>query len=330
MQNFKHIIGADLSKKTIDLFCYLLHSHICLKNDPEGFEQMIRWMNKQNINTSEVMIVMEHTGLYSFHFEHFLHQGGIIFCKVPALEIKKSQGIARGKSDKIDAKRIAEYGFKNTDKLRIETQAGKELQRLQLLQATRQRLVRQKAALLNAIKEYQNIGLTASDSIMRCQTGMVHHFEREIKKMEKEIDVVVASSPCIKQNQCLLESIKGVGRVVSLETIIKTRNFTRFDTARKFACFSGTAPFPYDSGTSIKKKTKVDHRADKTMKKLLDLSAKSAIQYDKELREYYLRRLEKGKSKMSTINIVRNKILYRMFAVIKRQTPYVENYKQTV
>jgi hypothetical protein len=49
---------------------------------------------------------------------------------------------------------------------------------------------------------------------------------------------------------------------------------------------------------------------------------------DKELKEYYLRRTENGKSKMSTINIVRHKILYRMFAVIKRQTPFVENYLQ--
>lgn len=64
------------------------------------------------------------------------------------------------------------------------------------------------------------------------------------------------------------------------------------------------------------------------MKTLLNQSAKSAIQYDKELREYYLRRITDGKSKMSTINIVRNKILYRMFAVIKRQTPFSENYLQ--
>jgi len=73
----------------------------------------------------------------------------------------------------------------------------------------------------------------------------------------------------------------------------------------------------------------VSHLADKQMKTLMDLSAKSAIQYDKELRDYYLKRIENGKSKMSTINIVRNKILYRMFAVIKRQTPFIENYLQT-
>jgi hypothetical protein len=65
------------------------------------------------------------------------------------------------------------------------------------------------------------------------------------------------------------------------------------------------------------------------MKTLLDQSAKSAIQYDKELKSFYQRRIAIGKSKKSTINIVRNKILYRMFAVIKRQTPFIENYLKT-
>jgi transposase len=329
MQNLQHIIGADLSKRTIDLFWYQLHCHMSIENSTEGFKLMTGWISSQKINSSEVMIVMEHTGLYSFCFEEFLYQAGISFCKVPALEIKHSQGIARGKSDRIDAKRIAEYGIKNRERLRIEPKASKELQRLQLLQATRQRLVRQKVALLNATKEYQNIGLTAKDPLIRCHQRIVHHLEKEIEKMEKEIEAVVASSPSIKQNQWLLQSVNGVGRVLSIETIIKTRNFSRFQNPRKFACFCGTAPFPHNSGTSIKKKTRVDHRADKTMKTLLDLSAKSAIRYDQELRAFYLERTKKGKSKMSTINIVRNKILYRMFAVIKRQTPFVENYRQT-
>jgi len=325
----QHIIGADLSKKTIDLFSHECHSHISIKNDPEGFKQMTKWMSGQNINSSEVMIVMEHTGLYSFHFEGFLHQKGIAFSKVSALQIKRSLGIARGKSDKIDAKRIARYGYEKRDILTIEPQTSKELQRLQLLTATRERLVRHKAAMICAIKEYQNIGLSEKDPIMVCQTRMVRQFEKEIEKIEEQIDVLTESNSSIKQNQDLLLSIKGVGKVLSLETIIKTRNFSRFKNARKFACYCGTAPFPCESGTSLKMKTKVDSHADKRMKTLLDLSAKTAIQHDKELRDYYLKRLEKGKSKMSTINIVRNKILYRMFAVIKRQTPFVESYLET-
>ena len=68
---------------------------------------------------------------------------------------------------------------------------------------------------------------------------------------------------------------------MALTVIIKTHNFTRFINARKFACFCGTAPFDHSSGTSIRKKTRVSHLADKQMKTLLDLSAKSAIQYDR-------------------------------------------------
>ena len=63
--------------------------------------------------------------------------------------------------------------------------------------------------------------------------------------------------------------------------------------------------------------------ADKSLKTVFDLAAKVAIQHDPELKNYYQKRIEKGKSKMSTINVVRNKIITRMFAVIKRQTPFV-------
>jgi transposase len=324
MQNLQHIIGADLSKKTIDLFC---NSHLKIENSKTGFNQMMKWFKEQNINSSEVIIVMEHTGLYSFCFENFLHDHHIAFSKVAALQVKHSIGLVRGKSDKIDAKRLAIYGSK--EKLTIEPEISKELQRLQLLQSTRERLVRHRAALINSLKIYQSIGLTAHDTIMLSQTRLVKSFAKEIERLQIEMDQIIEENPSIKQNQNLLQSIKGVGKVLSIATIIKTRNFTRFPNARKFACFCGTAPFEHSSGSSIRGKTRVSHLADKTMKSLLDLSSKIAIQYDKELKEYYLRRTANVKSKMSTINVVRNKILYRMFAVVKRQTPFVENYLQT-
>jgi transposase len=38
---------------------------------------------------------------------------------------------------------------------------------------------------------------------------------------------------------------------------------------------------------------------------------------------YYEKRVKTGKPKMSTINVIRNKILSRIFAVVQRGTPYV-------
>lgn len=328
MEKIQHIIGADLSKKTIDLYCYNTKVAIQIGNNIHGFKQLLKWLKQQEINYFQTMIVMEHTGLYSFCFEDFLHREQIRFTKVSALAIKRSLGLIRGKSDRTDAARIACYGFEKQAALTAEPPAHKDLQRLQMLNATREHLVKQKAGLLNAAKEYENIGLSKQDLVMQTHQRLIRQIAKEIEKLEAEMDAIIEREPALKKNYQLLTTIKGVGRILAITTLIKTKNFTRFTNARKFACFCGTAPFEHTSGTSIKGRTKVSHLADKRMKAILDLAAKSAIQHDKELRQYYLKRVEIGKPKMSTINIVRNKIIYRMFAVIKRQTPFVENYLQ--
>lgn len=324
-----HIIGADLSKKTIDLVSHLHNCHLQITNCFSGFKQMLEWFAYLRIDSSQMLIVMEHTGLYSFCFEDFLHQHHIAFTKVNALAIKRSMGIVRGKTDKLDAGRIAAYGYEKRSKLKANKAVIQDMKRLQMLHSTRERLVKQRAGLLCAVKEYKHIGIPEKDMIVKSQLQMIIAFNKQIEKLDKEIKFVIEGQESIKQNYQLVQTIKGVGEVVATATIIKTNNFTRFANARKFACFCGTAPFPHSSGSSIKGRTKVSHLADKKMKTLLDLSAKVAIQYDKELQEFYIRRLEMGKSKTSTINIVRNKILYRMFAVVKRQTPYIENYNRT-
>jgi transposase len=323
----QHIIGADLSKESIDLACHQLQTHLKITNSTSGFRQMLKWLKQQRVNYSDIMIVMEHTGLYSYHLEKFLHQHQISFTKVSALAIKRSLGLIRGKNDKVDAQRIARYGFEKKDVLVTADKPNEMIKRLQMLHSTRDHLVKHRASLKCAVKEYQNV-IKQSDLIIQSQLALIKNFTQQIKKIEAEIAGLIKKDQVLNQNFQLLITIKSVGKVIATSTIIKTGNFTKFTSARKFACYCGTAPFEHSSGKSIRHKTRISHLADKEMKTLLDQSAKSAIQYDKELREYYLRRITDGKSKMSTINIVRNKILYRMFAVIKRQTPFSENYLQ--
>jgi transposase len=325
-----HIIGADLSKKTIDFACHQ-GPHLKVANQRCGFVQLLGWLKTQKINVSQSMIVMEHTGLYSYQLEQFLLRKKLRFTKVSALAIKRSMGLVRGKNDKVDAIRIARFGFEKQDHLVADPPADQSLQRLQLLHSTRERLVKNRASMLTAVKEYrQLLGLKDSDVIISSQLQLIKDFDHQIQKLEHQIGSIVVAEKKINCNYQLLQSVKGVGKVIALAAIIKTANFTRFTDPRKFACFCGTAPFENTSGTSIRGKTRVSHMADKKMKSLLDLAAKSAIQYDKELRAYYLKRIAEGKSKMSTINVVRNKLLYRMFAVVKRQTPFMENYLKAV
>ncbi|HEX2630096.1 MAG TPA: transposase [Chitinophagaceae bacterium] len=316
------IIGADLSKRTVD-FATVTGQHIRVENDVKGFEQLLLWLKVIKIDES-LLIVMEHTGLYSYRLEEFLHHKGIAFTKVSGLAIKRSMGLIRGKNDKVDAGRIARYGLEKRDCLVVTQRGDAILKRLQLLHVTRDRLVKSRAALATAVKEYQQtMRLKSNDLVIQTQLRLIDSCNKQIKKLEEAIVLLIESEKAIHNNYQLLRSIKGVGKVLALAVIIKTGNFTLFSKARKFACFCGTAPFENTSGTSIRGKTRVSHLADKTMKTLLDLAAKSAIQHDKELKEYYIRKTTSGKPKMSVINVVRNKLIYRIFAVAKRQTPFI-------
>lgn len=323
-----HTLGADLSKESIDLFCHGLKSHVQIKNSTAGFKEFLAWLKVQKLNPFSVFLVMEHTGLYSFHFENFLHTQKIKFAKVSALAIKRSLGLIRGKNDKLDAERIARYGFEKRDQLQAENQVDKGFRRLQMLHSTRERLVKHRSALICARKEYRFV-LSSADPIIASHAKLIKELGQQIKLMDEQIkQCIQAAEASVNKNFKLLTGIKSIGPVIATATILKTKNFTAFKDGRKFSCYCGSAPFEHSSGKSIRKKTRVSHLADKRMKTLLTLAARTAIQHDKELKAFYERRLAMGKSKNSTINIVRNKIILRMFAVIKRQTPFIQAYSK--
>ena len=139
--------------------------------------------------------------------------------------------------------------------------------------------------------------------------------------------VIINSDSTLKEQFQLLKSIKGVGNQIALFTIVYTEGFTKFKTHRQFASFCGVAPFPNKSRTSLRGRTKVSSLANKKLKSLLDLGSKVALQHNTEIKLFYQRRVEMGKNKRSTINIIRNKLIARMFAVVKRGTAYVETMK---
>lgn len=138
---------------------------------------------------------------------------------------------------------------------------------------------------------------------------------------------IITSEPELKQQYKLLTSIPGIGMQTTIYAIIVTKGFSAFDNWRQLACYAGVAPFPYQSGTSIKGRTKVHHLADKKLKSLLNMCAITAVRHDRELKDYFEKKVMEGKSKMLVINNVRCKLLGRIFAVINRKTPFVNTLK---
>lgn len=320
------IIGVDISKKTFDFHCFG-HSVTPdpLSNSMKGFRQFEKWIKlKVSKVKQEVLIVMEYTGIYTYNIERFLADQGWPYVKRPALDIKRSAGIKRGKSDRADARMISRYGSMNQDVLKPMKPLSDNLVELQQLMSYREKLVTDRAGHVARLKELeQQMGDRLSNQISRSAKFLVDILTVEISEVENAIKQCVAKDESLQKNYDLITSISGIGFVVAITFLITTENFTRFDNHRKFACYCGVAPFMYTSGTSIKGKTRVSQLANKKIKSLLTMAAFVAVKYDPDLKTKYEQKLEEGKAKMSTINIIRVKLIERVFTVIDRQTPYI-------
>ena len=157
--------------------------------------------------------------------------------------------------------------------------------------------------------------------------AQLEDLKKNLKLINHQILEIINSDPTLKNNYKLIQSIPGVGQQTTTYLLIITKNFTCFENARKLACYAGVAPFPFQSGSSIKRRNKVSPLADKKLKSLLNMCALSTKKHDAEIKQYYNRKVEEGKNKMLVINNIRNKLLTRIFAVVKRQQPYVNLQK---
>jgi transposase len=319
-------IGVDVSKHTIDAYIYSSKKHKCFKNNNSGFTEMIKWVKTNTeVPLQEHLYAFEHTGLYSFPLSIHLTEKDIAYLLIPGLELKKSLGIVRGKDDKIDAKAIALYAYRRREEIKPYKLPSKNLLEIRRLLSLRDKLVKQRSGFKATNKEIKDhLSKKDNATYFKVHENMIKHLSKEIRDVEKQLRTVIKTDVELNRLFKLVTSIKGVGEQTALFMIAYTNGFTLFENSRKFASYAGVAPFPYKSGISVHGKTKVNQFANKKFKSLLSNCATSAINTNTEMRLYYERRIKDGKDKMSTINIIRNKILGRIFAVVQRGTPYVD------
>lgn len=323
MKNHKEVVGIDVSKKTIDAFCFKAQVHKAFVNDLIGYKSLLKWVLKQT-KESEVFYCFENTGYYSLKLALYLDSHSIAYVEESPLKIKRSSGIVKEKTDKLDAALIARYAWLYREELEASTVKSMSHLELGRLLALRDLLVRNNAGLKGTLKEMKVLlSSPTTDSGCISLKRSIDYLSKQVKAVEDRIKEIISQDASMYKNYELLSSLKGIGLVVACQLIYHTGNFTRFDSWRAFSSYCGTAPFEHRSGTSLYRKKQCHYLGDRKMKSLLSMASVSAIQHDSELRLYYKRKLAEGKDKMLAINNVRNKLIARAFAVIKRGTPYV-------
>ena len=324
---FSQFIGVDISKDTLDAAVYpakdkkmdFLH----FDNTQKGLMLMMSWLKRRGIKATEMVICAEHTGVYTNPLIEFTDKKGLALSLNSPLDIKRSMGIARGKNDAVDAGRIAEYAHSHKDKLRLYEKPSDNIRKLQYLLTERRQYMRQRTALINLDCAMGKYG--TSETRSRSESAK-KHCEKLVKKVEDQMLAIIYSDPDVKRNYDLISSVKGIGLINAINTIVYTNNFKSFETPRRYACYIGVAPFDHTSGTSVKGRTQVSKICRTQQKAELSMAARSAIVNDPGLRKYYLRKMkEKGGGKDAhgvVLNAVKFKIILRMFAVDVCRRPF--------
>ncbi len=273
------------------------------------------------------MICCEHTGIYSHNILVLSIEENLSLWLESSLRIKRSLGLQRGKNDKIDAVRISEYAYRYADKAVIWQPERQAIVKLRQLVGLRRRLLNAKSTLkvpLHEIGDFQDKKL--QKEMEKLNKKPIDALEKQITEIEKKISDLVKEDDLLKHLFNIVTSVEGIGPVIFWEMIIATNEFKLFSCPRKFACYSGVVPFEHSSGISIRGGTRVSHIANKKMKRLLHMAALAVISKQGELADYYHRKVEQGKNKMSVINAIRNKLIHRVFACIRDDRKYEKNY----
>ena len=184
------------------------------------------------------------------------------------MRIKRSLGLQRGKSDKIDAIRISEYALRYADQATVwqpesGSPPGQTITKLRQLVSLRKRLLNAKNTLrvpLDEIASFQNKKLQKEmEKLNRAadRRKPIEALEKQIAEVEKKIKALIKEDDSLKHLFDLVTSVDGVGEVVFCEMVIATNEFKLFSCPRKFVpagnrCYSGVAPFEHSSGTSIR------------------------------------------------------------------------------
>lgn len=332
MKKYSLFIGVDISKRWIDVAMTKdgnekKMKHNRFDNNMKGFGKMIEWLKQFTTDfKSQSLFCMEHTGVYTIPLCSFLQEQKLSYVLESALRIKRSLGIRRGKDDKTDSKAIAKYVYLNHKMLKTNTLPAQTLVDLKNLLAFRTRLIKQLNMIKVSAREtrmFSNQSQTM-DWIEDNSKAIVLVLKNKLKQLEDNMKELINSDEELSRIFDLVTSVKGIGLIIGLQIIIHTNCFKAFESSRQFACYIGIAPFHQKSGTSIDVKAKVSKLGHKKLKALLTNGMMSAIQNDKELKAYYQRKIAEGKVKYKVFNAVKNKLISRVFATVKRGTPYVE------
>lgn len=315
------ILGIDISKETFDV-AFLDKGHTYqghFSNDPDGLQKLTRWLNKRR--AEQMHVCMEATSRYWEEVAYYLHeQGNQVSVVNPKLIKKHAEAtMQRNKTDKVDARTIADYCAKHQPAL--WTPPPPSVRQLQIL-------VRHVDALKQDRQRECNRRDTSGQAadVIKAIDRHVAFLDKQIADLEQRIIDLIDSNPDLKQPYQLLLTIPGVGNKIATTFLAEVPNINLFAQASQLAAFVGLTPGDRQSGTSLRRKGKLVKWGNAHLRSVYYMPALSAHRWNPIIAALRDRLKAKNKHGLTVVVAIMRKMLHLCYGVLKTGKPFDPNH----
>jgi len=314
------VLGIDIAKAKFDV-ALLINGKVkktkVFDNATVGFNALSSWLMKQDI--TQLHACMEATGVYGDELATYLYDQGFVVSVVNPAQVKSFSGaqLNRAKTDKADAKLIAQfYASMQPEPWLPPPMHVRELQAL----------VQRLAALQQMERQERNRFDIAAPVIQPSIKAVLATIQAEIKVVEQMIRDHIDHHPDLKDQSDLLDSIPGLGDATIARLLAFIGDVHRFNNAKALAAFVGLNPTVFESGSSVRGKSRLSKKGNAVIRRALYMPAIVARRYNPIIKTFAQRLKDAGKSNMLIIGAVMRKLLHIIYGVLKSRKPFDANY----
>lgn len=315
------IIGIDISKQTFDVGFNdgSKWQHQVLDNNEKGFKHLLKDLGADD------WVVMEASGPYYLKLATFFFDKGHNVCVLNPLIIRRysQTRLLRAKTDKKDARTIAEYGAQYD--LKPWSPEPEDILKIKQLYTVLELLNKEVHQSERQLGSLISTGVMDKD-LKSTLKGIVRYLKAKRDCLETQIEK--HAQGVYKETLERLKSIPGIGTKTAIMLIVITGNFEKFESHKQLIAYVGFSPRLYQSGTSVKGKGHICKMGKSQIRKLMYMCSWSAKRCNKGCVEMYDRLVEKGKPERVIKIALANKLLKQAFSIVKNQTYYTENFEE--
>jgi len=312
----KAILGIDVGKSDLTL-AWLKDRKFTdklVENNLKGFQKILKFSKE---TASKVEVYLEATGRYGEEVTDFLSSKGFDVKVINPTQIRDFARVklTRHKTDKVDARIIAEYGSifggRTYTKIKENVKELRELYRASLVL---------KEELVTTNNHLENKELLPK-SVADLWKKRVEDLEKDLQLVEKKMKEIIFADPDLKLKFELLIKIQGIGEGTAIAVLAEVTRLENFKTARELAAFIGLTPRHRTSGSSVRGKPRISKMGLKTLRKALYLPALTAMRFNPTLKKFAEKLKERGKKFKQIICAIMRKLVHIIFGVLKYDVP---------